>query len=112
MESSSSPADSDGDGMGDNTDPFPNSDASATVTVNGNDSGVGNQSLGDGSTMNDRIGGCSIDARNHGQYVVCVVRLTDDWKRSGLISGSDAGAIRSAAAGSNGGGNGNGRGRR
>lgn len=94
-------ADSDGDGVGDNADPFPNSDQSATVTVDGTDTGITNQSLGDGSTFNDRIGVCKVDARNHGEYVRCVVKLTDSWKQAGLISGREAGQIRNAAARNN-----------
>lgn len=91
-------ADSDGDGFGDNSDPFPNSDTGATIVVDGNDSGVANQSFGDGSTMADHVGACAVGAKNHGQYVSCVSALAQGWVDAGLISGRDKGAIVSAAA--------------
>jgi len=88
--------DTDGDGFGDNGDPFPASNQDPTVAVNGNDTGLTNQSLGDGSTMNDRIGACG-DGSNHGAYVSCITHLTNTWKDAGLISGKEKGTIVSAA---------------
>lgn len=90
-------ADSDGDGVGDNGDPFPTSDQRPTIVVGTTDTGVANQSLGDGSTMGDRVGACANDAKNHGQYVSCVAHLATAWRDAGLITGRDHGAIVSAA---------------
>jgi Thrombospondin type 3 repeat len=91
-------ADTDGDGFGDNSDPFPNSDTSATIVVAGNDSGVSNQSFGDGSFMADYVGACGVDVRNHGQFVSCVSALAEGWKKDGLLSGKEKGNLVSAAA--------------
>ena len=91
-------ADSDGDGVGDNGDPFPNSNQDATVSSGDCDSGVENQALGDGSTMNDLIGAAAVGAKNHGAYVSKVSKLANEWKKAGLISGKDKGKITSCAA--------------
>lgn len=90
--------DSDGDGVGDNGDPFPNSNLDATVVIGGCDSGVGNQSLGNGATFNDMIAAAAVGATNHGAYVSGVTKLADGWKKAGLISGRDQGKITSCAA--------------
>lgn len=89
--------DSDGDGVNDDEDPFDDSDMRATVYVGACDSGVGNQHLGDGSWFNDLIGAAQAGAANHGQLVRAVAALADGWKKAGLISGRDQGAIVSCA---------------
>ena len=90
--------DSDGDGVNDEDDPFPNSNLDPTVAIGGCDSGVDNQSLGDGSTFNDLIGQAGDDAANHGKFVSAVSDLSNDWKKAGLISGKEKGKITSCAA--------------
>ncbi len=89
--------DTDGDGIEDDLDACPNSDLSPTIVIDGCDSGVDNTLGADGCTLSDLIGECAIGVRNHGQYVRCVSHLTNDLKKSGLISGSDKGAIMSCA---------------
>jgi hypothetical protein len=37
-------------------------------------------------------------ARNHGDFVNEVVKLTNEWKKAGLITGAQKGAIQSCAA--------------
>ena len=90
--------DDDNDGVDDEDDPFPNSDLSATVAVGDCDSGVENQSLGNGATFNDMIGAAAAAAKNHGAFVSKVSKLADEWKKGGLISGKEKGKITSCAA--------------
>lgn len=90
--------DSDGDGVGDNGDPFPNSVIGGTLSFGTCDSGVDNQSLGDGSTFADHLGAARDEARNHGQFVSAVTGISNEWKKAGLISGRDHGKITSCAA--------------
>ncbi len=95
--------DSDGDGVLDDEDAFPNSDMGLTVSIDGCDTGVGNQVLADGSTFNDLIAQAKADAANHGDFVSAVTQMADQWKKDGLISGRDKGAITSCVARTNGG---------
>ena len=92
------PADSDNDGVPDDEDAFPNSDTSARVVIDGCDSGVSNQSFPDGAFFNDLIAASASDAGNHGEFVSSVTKMADGWKKVGLISGKDKGAITSCAA--------------
>ncbi len=92
--------DSDGDGCTDDVDPHPNSNQDATIIIDGCDSGVANVFVTDCSTMSDLIADCVASANNHGQFVSCVTQLANDWKRAGLITGSQKGAIMSCAGGS------------
>ena len=91
-------ADSDGDGYGDNGDAYPNSDLSATVCIGDCDSGVANQLLGNGATFKDLIDTAAAEAKNHGKFVSAVTQMANDWKKAGLISGNEKGAITSCAA--------------
>lgn len=93
--------DADGDGVDDDDDPYPNSDTQANVTIDGCDSNVENQYLGDGTYMMDKILDCKNDAANHGAFVSCLSKLTNEWKKDGLISGANKGSISSCGAGSN-----------
>ncbi len=102
--------DSDGDGVCDpdapsegpsgctGDDACVDSDLSPSVVIDGCDSEVTNPVLGDGCTFLDLIAECAQDARNHGQFVSCVSRLTNGWRNDGLISGQERGAIQSCAA--------------
>jgi hypothetical protein len=102
--------DTDGDGVGDNGDAFPDSNLSPTCSIGDCDSGVANQLMADGSTFMDHIG-AALDAAgdNHGQFIQAVTKLADGWKKTGLISGRDKGAITSCFAQTNGKGKGKGR---
>lgn len=91
-------SDDDGDGVADGDDAFPRSNLDPTVVIGGMDTGVDNQTLGDGSNFNDLLGACSVEAKNHGAYVSCVSHLTNGWKKAGLISGSEKAVIVEAAA--------------
>ena len=54
--------------------------------------------FGTGCTSADLICRSQRGAGNHGGFVSGVAHLTDDWVADGLISGSEKGAIQSAAA--------------
>lgn len=41
---------------------------------------------------------CGAEWRNHGKYEVCVVHATDAWKAAGILTGSQAAALRVEAA--------------
>jgi hypothetical protein len=91
--------DTDDDGVQDGADAFPLSNLSPTCTIRGCDSGVANRILPDGATFNDLIGAAYAAANgNHGAFVNAVTKLADGWKKAGLISGREQGAITSCAA--------------
>ena len=72
--------------------------ADGTVVIDGCDSGVANQTLDSGKTFNDLIGEAADGVKNHGAFVKQVAKMTNDWKKDGLISGEDKGKILSCAA--------------
>lgn len=90
--------DSDGDGVNDDVDAYDNSDTRATVMVGTCNTGVANQHLGNGTWFNDLIQAAQASAANHGQFVNAVSALTNGWKKSGMITGAQQGAIVSCAA--------------
>ena len=90
--------DADLDGVADNIDCEPNSDLRPTVVTNGCDSGVPNTFFSSGCTIADLINKCAVGASNHGNYVSCVAHVTNDLKKSGIITGAQKGAIQSCAA--------------
>ena len=90
--------DLDGDGVCGDEDCQPDSDFTPTVLIDGCDSGVENVLLANGCTLFDLIWFCADDANNHGQFMSCVVHLTNEWKQSGLISEQEKGQIRSCLA--------------
>ena len=91
--------DTDGDGVGDAGDAYPLSDTSPTCAIGGCDSGVPNRVLSDGATFNDLIAAAHTTAGgNHGKFVSAVTKLADGWKKAGLITGRQQGAITSCAA--------------
>ena len=79
--------------------------------IAGCDSGVSNQALGNGVYMADRIAQAAANG-NHGAFVSAVADLADQWKRDGLISGREQGAIVSCAGRSDTGKSNNGKGGR
>lgn len=70
----------------------------ATVIVGDVDTGVEDRAVDGDATMNDLIAVCAEEARNHGEFVSCVTRLTNDWRKDGLISKDEEKAIDQAAA--------------
>jgi len=90
--------DIDGDGVDNDDDKYPESINDPTVIIDGCDSGVANQFFSDGASMSDLIAECAEAADNHGKFVSCVSKLTNTWKKEGLISGRDKGTIQDCAA--------------
>ncbi|HVF98011.1 MAG TPA: hypothetical protein VM871_11845, partial [Flavisolibacter sp.] len=69
-----------------------------TIVIDGCDTGVPNSSLPGNTTMSAAIAVCAQNATNHGSFVSCVSDLTNAWKKAGLITGEQKGAIVSCAA--------------
>ncbi len=92
------------EGIPDDEDECPNSDLSPTVVIDGCDSEVdntlfvGDEDFGNGCTISDLIAECAEDVGNHGKFVSCVAKLTNDLKKAGIISGKEKGTIQSCAA--------------
>ena len=89
--------DTDGDGVPDNVDACPNSDVRPTVFVGTCNTMVPNRLFANGCTMADHIAEVAAQAKNHGAFVSGVTRLTNDWKRQGIITGAQKGAIQTCA---------------
>jgi len=69
-----------------------------TVTINACDSGVSNDDLASGCTMNDAIDVCAEDAIHQGAFVSCVANLANGWADEGLLNAGDNGKIIRCAA--------------
>lgn len=93
--------DADLDGVADGNDCESNSNLAATVVIDGCNSGVPNTLFSTGCTISDLIAHIAANSRNHGQFVSGVAHLTNELKKSGLITGSQKGAIQSCAASAN-----------
>ena len=91
-------ADTDGDGVGDNADAYDASDTRPHVVIGTCNSGVANRHMGDGSWFNDLVASAQASATNHGKFVQAMTTLADGWKKAGLITGREHGAIVSCAA--------------
>jgi len=91
-------ADSDGDGFGNNADPFDNSNTGANLVIGTCNPGVANWHMGGGTWANDLIAAAYTSVANHGAFVRAVASLADGWKKAGLITGREQGAIVSCAA--------------
>ncbi|MFC1591318.1 hypothetical protein ACFL43_02215 [Thermodesulfobacteriota bacterium] len=89
--------DADGDGLGDACDACPESDTGETIVIDGCDSAVANQAFDGGCRMADKMMQCADGAKNHGKFVSCVAHLTNDWKKSSLITGDDKEAVQGCA---------------
>jgi hypothetical protein len=89
--------DTDGDGVPDNVDTFPNSDVRPTVFVGTCNTMVPNHVFTNGFTMADHIADLAAKSKNHGAFVSGVASLTNDWKRQGIITIAQKGAIDSCA---------------
>jgi len=67
------------------------------IVIDGCDTGVPNQ-LYEGDLISDLIDYCAANAKNHGKFVSCVAKLTNQLKKAGLITGKEKGAIQRCAA--------------
>jgi len=72
-----------------------------TVVIDGCDSEVANILLPTGYSLSDEIAMCAASAENHGKFVSCVSRMTNDLKKDGIITGKEKSAIQSCAAQAN-----------
>lgn len=91
--------DADSDGVGDACDTvIAPPDTTANIIIDGCDTGVDNDTLPNGITMQDAIMECANGAKNHGAFVSCVAHTTNAWKKEGRITGAQKGAIQSCAA--------------
>jgi len=78
-----------------------NEDDVDTIIIDGCDSRVADEVIDDGFTMSELITVCANSTKNHGAFVSCVADLTNEWKKDGLISRREKGAIQRCAAKSN-----------
>jgi hypothetical protein len=78
-----------------------NSDTCPKVIIDWCDTGVQNVADESNCTISDKIKKCAIDAKNHGKFVSCVSKLTNDLKKKGIITGREKGEIQSCAAKAN-----------
>jgi hypothetical protein len=92
-------SDSDGDGLINDCDGCLDSSLERTIVVDDCDTGVVNIMLGDdGCSMADRIAECADGASNHGEFLRCVARVSNEWKQRALIDKWQKGRIQRCAA--------------
>ncbi|MCH7839135.1 MAG: hypothetical protein IID38_02720 [Planctomycetes bacterium] len=89
--------DTDNDGVIDDCDACLDSDLAKLIVLEECPTGVPNELLDDGCTMNDVLTECSVGAHNHGEWTACVARHANVWRRQGLLSGKDIGRITHCA---------------
>jgi hypothetical protein len=80
------------------SDACSHSNLSSTVIINDCNSNVINYLLNDGCSISDKIAKCAGAAMNHGRFVSCVSKLTENLKKPGIIIGEEKGSIQSCAA--------------
>jgi hypothetical protein len=68
-----------------------------TLKIGACDTGVPN-ALRNGDLLHVQVDACAASAKNHGQFVSCLNKVTNAAKQAGLLSGSQHGAITSCAA--------------
>ena len=91
-------SDADADGVGDNADAFDHSNTGPVLMVGACNTGAANWRIEGGTWANDLLASAYTSAPNHGAFVRRVADLADGWKKAGLISGKEQGAIVSCAA--------------
>lgn len=96
--------DADGDGVCGDVDQCPSSDLRPYVDVNGNEAGatsIPNIVYANGCSIEDKVIGCAMNAKNHGDYVSCIVSLSNELYGSGAISKNQRQEMVTGAAKSN-----------
>jgi hypothetical protein len=68
------------------------------LMIDGCSTGAANQVGDAGCSMADQVFLCEMGARNHGQFVRCVARLTRTWVRAGMVAKNKRGRIVRCAA--------------
>ncbi len=71
-----------------------------TVVIDGCDTGVPNETLPDGDTLQDKIDQCAVNPKNHGKFVSCVAKAMNAAKKAGIITGEQKGDIMDCAGSS------------
>jgi hypothetical protein len=90
--------DADADGVVDDEDCNATSDRRPTIVIGDVNTGVPNILFAGGCTSSDLIAQLAASSTNHGDFVSAVAHLTNEWKKNGIVSGNQKGAIQSAAA--------------
>jgi len=90
--------DADADGLCAGDDACPTSIMDASVTIQNCDSGTVNVWYDDGCTLSDIVYMCAENPKNHGKFVSCAGKVAKKAKKAKLISGREAGKIKSCAA--------------
>ena len=67
------------------------------IIMNGCQTGVSDRDF-NGSLIRSWIEDCSLTAKNHGEFVRCVARLTKRLKKKDIINGKEKDALRQCAA--------------
>ncbi|WP_148264610.1 hypothetical protein [Christiangramia forsetii] len=67
------------------------------IVITGCDTGVPNQTLLDGTKMEDAILALEVGVENHGDFVKAVTELINQWKKDNLISGEEKELIMDCA---------------
>jgi hypothetical protein len=91
--------DADGDGVCGDIDQCAASSLGGTVRIGDCDSGVGNDLLADGCSLQDRVNGCTAGTKIVGKAARCIAAVTNDLVERGLLTGRDKGRIQSCAGG-------------
>jgi hypothetical protein len=69
-----------------------------TAVIQSCDSATVNVWYDDGCTLSDIVYMCAENPKNHGKFVSCAGKVAKKAKKAGLISGREAGKIKSCAA--------------
>lgn len=68
-----------------------------TIVIDGCDTDVDDR-VHNGRYISVWIDECAVAAKNHGKFVSCVAKLSNELKKAGVITGKEKGAIQSCAA--------------
>ncbi len=91
--------DDDNDGVPDTEDAVPFSITGGNLIIAGCDTSVDNKVTGNGATFMDLVAALAAEYEgNHGGFVSAITQMADTWKKDGLISGQQKGAITSCVA--------------
>jgi hypothetical protein len=68
-----------------------------TIVVDGLDTGIKDREWGD-QLVSEYISECAVNAKNHGAFVSCVAKLTNELRKSELITNKEKEIIQNVAA--------------
>ena len=91
--------DTDGDGVPDTEDESVNSVLGGQVDVGSGPTSIANDGVNaGGSSLQDLVNVCAVQAGNHGQYVIRIGELADDLEEAGVITKSQGVEMKNGAA--------------